>query len=45
MTNLETTKKMLAGLGLTDKELEEVRDMCDLLAEIVVESLIEKHKK
>lgn len=44
MTNLETAKKMLADLDLNDKEVEEVRDVCDMLAEIVVDGWFEKRK-
>ncbi len=43
MTPIETTQEMLATLKLTDKELEEVRDICDMLAEIVVDDRLEKH--
>ena len=45
MTPIETTKEMLAELALTDAEIEEVRDVCDMLAEIVVEGWFEKHKR
>jgi len=45
MTPIEKTKEMLAGLGLTDAELEEIRDTCDLLAEIVVEGWFEEQNK
>jgi hypothetical protein len=45
MTPIETTKEMLAELGLTDKELEEVRDLCDMLADIVVAGWFEKQKQ
>jgi hypothetical protein len=34
---------MLADLGLTDAQLEEVRDICDILAEIVIDDWIKKH--
>ena len=45
MTEIDKTKKMLAGLGLTEKELEDVRDACDMLAEIIVDGWFEKRKK
>ena len=44
ITPIETTKEMLAGLNLTDKELEEVRDVCDMLAEVVVDDWFEKRR-
>ena len=44
MTDIGKTKEMLAGLGLTEKELENVRDTCDMLAEIVVDGWFEKRK-
>lgn len=44
-TDIDKTKEMLAGLGLTEKELEDVRDTCDLLAEIIVDGWFEKHKQ
>lgn len=45
MTPIETTQKMLAELKLSDKELEEVRDICDMLAEVVVDDWFEKRKE
>lgn len=42
MTPIETTKTMLASLNLSDEELKEVRDVCDMLAVIVVDDWIEK---
>ena len=44
-TDINTTKKMLAGLKLADKELEEIRDVCDILAEITVDGWFEKREK
>lgn len=44
MTDIGKTKETLAGLGLTEKELENVRDTCDMLAEIVVDGWFEKRK-
>ena len=45
MTPIETTKEMLAGLDLTDAEMEEIRDVCDMVAGIVVDGWFEKHKQ
>ncbi|MDO8496235.1 MAG: hypothetical protein Q7S43_02160 [bacterium] len=44
-TDINTTKKMLAGFNLSDKELEEIRDTCDTLAEITVDGWFEKRKQ
>ncbi|OGI90404.1 hypothetical protein A2911_00215 [Candidatus Nomurabacteria bacterium RIFCSPLOWO2_01_FULL_40_15] len=44
-TDINTTKKMLAGLKLADKELEEIRDVCDILAEVTVDGWFEKRQK
>lgn len=45
MTDIDKTKEMLAGLNLTDKEIEEVRDACDFLAEVIVDGFFEKLKQ
>jgi len=45
MTPIETTQKMLAELKLSDRELEEIRDICDMLAEVVVDDWFEKRKE
>lgn len=36
---------MLAGLGLAEKELKEIRDTCDMLAEVTVDGWFEKRKQ
>ena len=45
ITDINTTKKMLAGLGLAEKELKEIRDTCDMLAEVTVDGWFEKRKQ
>lgn len=45
MTHIEETKKELGHLGLSDKEIEEVCDIGDAIAEIIIRGYWDSHKQ
>jgi hypothetical protein len=45
MTPIETTRKMLGHLGLSESELTQVRDLVDIQADIVVCGFMQRHGK
>ena len=45
MISVERTKELLASLNLTDQEAEEIRDISQLLTEVMYDDWWEKRKK
>ncbi len=45
MTPIELTRQMLGHLGLSERELIQVRDLVDIQADIVVRGFMDRHGK
>lgn len=45
MTPIELTRQALGHLGLSERELMQVRDLVDIQADIVVRGFMERHGK